>query len=240
MGDVEEPCQYEVTEYLKGHCEGSFVDTHAVVENKVELPWKLCSTQHRHIHKEDVAVEEEKVGTSSKLEPHKEPNVDVKDKGTSTIGIDEVPVEKYDVLEDEGRSTIEFFEATIEKATRKFAQIKREETRPHFLYLPKVVIEKTLGCATQYYRSIVSGPMIRSTYRHNRQGLILPRGGTSTVDDRICNNVLVIKSSIHIVVLVLAIILQIADVDTTLVSYITRLYIDRPRRDLPAYLAILS
>jgi hypothetical protein len=57
----------------------------------------------------------------------------LKDKGTSKIGIVDASVEKYDVLEDEGRSMIEFFEATIEKATRKFSQIKREETRPHFL-----------------------------------------------------------------------------------------------------------
>jgi hypothetical protein len=100
MADEEEPCQHEVTEYLKGHCEGSFVYTHAAVESKVELPWKLCSTQHRHIHKEDVAVEEGKVGTSSTLEPHKEPNVDVEDNGTFTIGVDEASVEKYEVLEE--------------------------------------------------------------------------------------------------------------------------------------------
>jgi hypothetical protein len=135
VGDEEEQCQYEVTEYLKGHCEGSFVYTHAAVENKVELPWKPCSTQHRHIHKEDVAVGEEKVGTSSKLEPHTEPNVDVEDNETFTIGIDEASVEKYDILEDNGTSTIDIDEASVEKyevleeTSEKFLQCIRAEDK---------------------------------------------------------------------------------------------------------------
>jgi hypothetical protein len=152
----------EVGEYMEGHREDPFVYARTGTVDHIEIPWQLCSSQLRHLHKEYVAVEAEKVGVSSKLELYKEPNVDVKDKGTSTLAIDEASVEKYDVLEDEGRSTIEFFETTIEKATRKVLQIKREETRPH---LPKEVIEKTLGCATQYYRSFVSRPLIWSTYR---------------------------------------------------------------------------
>jgi hypothetical protein len=83
-----------------------------------------CSSQLRHLHKEYLTVEGEKVGTSSKLAPYKEPNVDLKDEGTSAVGNDQASIEKRKDLENEGRSMIDFFEGSIENATRKFSQKK--------------------------------------------------------------------------------------------------------------------
>ena len=48
---------------------------------------------------------------------------------------------------------------------RKLSDNKYKELRPCFLYNSKEVIERTLEATTQYGRSILSGPLMRNTYR---------------------------------------------------------------------------
>jgi hypothetical protein len=51
----------EVGEYMEGHREDPFVYARTGTVDHIEIPWQLCSSQLRHLHKEYVAVEAEKV-----------------------------------------------------------------------------------------------------------------------------------------------------------------------------------
>jgi hypothetical protein len=77
------------------------------------------------------------------------------------------------------------YNALLEKATRKISQKKYEDIRPYFLYMPKEVIERTLECTTQFFKTYVSGPLVRKTYRSPFPALNVMRRPESVYTDTI-------------------------------------------------------
>jgi hypothetical protein len=51
--------------------------------------------------------------------------------------------------------------------------------------VPKEIVEKTLECTTQFYRSYVSGPLVRKTYRSPFPALNVMRRPESVFTDSI-------------------------------------------------------
>ena len=152
----------DIGEYTRQQPEEPFL--YASLDISGEIPWNLCVAQLRNLHKEDFLTEEEAFRLSSDLTPYTEPD--------GEFGQDERP-------------TLGIYEAALQKATRTITQKKYEEIRPYFLYMPKETIEKTLGCTTQYYRTYVSGPMVRKTYRSPFPALNVMRRPESVFTDTI-------------------------------------------------------
>jgi hypothetical protein len=153
----------DIGEYTKRQPEEPLVYNRMATKSPFKIPWEICLAQFRNLHKEDMFTEEDAVHLSSDLIPYNELDDDLSH-DNFILGI---------------------YNAVMGKTILKITMKKYEEIRPYFLYMSKDAIEKTLGCTTQYYRTYVSGPLVRKTFRSPFPALNVMRRPESVYTDTI-------------------------------------------------------